>query len=454
MINQEISDILKRGNEEQINQIIYDLIEQNRPVAEYTKQRYNEYAGRVNIMERTFEDTTKINNRLANDFRGDIVDSITGYMYGKPIRWEYTPNKKRTQHEQEKVRETIRRYQRNNNLSELDSTTGEDASIMGRAYWLMYIDQEGQERIMRLRPWEVITVEDATVENVTHGMIYYEVKELKNGIEAGYLKAEFYDETNITFLVQEPGGRFIKDPAYKINPVPHLFDGVPIIQIKNNNLMYSDFEKVQSLIDAYDRTLSDVQNELEEFRLAYLAFFGSEPTAESIKAARRTGAFGMDSEDDVRFITKNLSIEAVKDHKATLEKNIYLFSKTVNMSDEKFSGGQQSGDSRRWKLLSMENRAISKEAKYRKALQRQLQLLISSWKKKGIKLDELEIEFIFTRNVPEERIYLAEIAQKLNGIASEETVLSFIPGVEDPLRELERKRSEKKEAGTQKPPIK
>ena len=444
MTTESAVEIIKTGSIEALNQVVSDMISSNQYVEEYTRKRYAEYAGRVPIELREFQNEMKLNNKLKNDFRGDIVDSITGYLYAKPVRWELKQDAY-SEAERKKIHERIRRFQKLNNVAELDLANGEDAAITGRAYRLLYIDLNGEERVMRLRPWEVVVAEDSTLDEVTHALIYYDTVLIKNGGEVTIRKAEFYDKSTVTYLAQKEGGRFEYDPDQPVNPKPHLFDGVPVIEIRNNNLLVSDFEKVDSLIDAYDRALSDVQNEIEEFRLAYLAFFGVEPTAESIMAARQTGAFGMDIDEDVRFITKDLNVEAIRDHKETLEKNIYLFSKTVNMTDEKFSGGQQSGDSRRWKLMSMENRAIAKESKFRKALQRQLQLLAGVWGKKGMAFDYIDIDFVFTRNVPEERIYLAEIASKLTGIASEETVLSFVPGVEDPKKELEQKRREEKE---------
>jgi SPP1 family phage portal protein len=434
--------IVEYGSLEMLNQVVTDMKESNKKVEQYTRKCYKEYSGNVEIQERSFEDPLKINNKLKNDFRGDIVDNIVGYAFGKPIQWRIDEGNY-TKGALERIQNRIKRFKKTNFIAELDRQTAEDMSICGRAFRLLYIDRKGQERAVRIKPWEAVVVEDATIDEVTHALIYYEMIEIKNGQSTTLYKAEFYDRQNVTYLVSTYDGKYILDPAEPINPKPHMYKGVPVIEFQNNNLLLSDFDKVSTLIDAYDRTVSDVQNELEEFRLAYLAFFGVEPTPAAMKAARQSGAFGMDVGEDIKFITKQLSIEAVKDHRQTLEKNIYQFSKTVNMSDEKFSGSQQSGDSRRWKLLPVENKAITKVSKFTKGLQQQIQLLVTNWSKKGeIKLDPFDVEFVFTRNIPVEQIYQADIAQKINGIASEETTLSFIPGVEDVQQEIERKKKD------------
>jgi len=89
-----------------------------------------------------------------------------------------------------------------------------------------------------------------------------------------------------------------------------------IIVFPNNEEQQGDAEKVLSLIDAYDRTLSDVNSEVEQFRLAYMAFYGYDPDEETLKKAARTGAFGLDEKTEgvgIEFITKDLN-DAVIEH--------------------------------------------------------------------------------------------------------------------------------------------
>lgn len=445
MTTQQAIELIKSGRNEITSTILKDLIADHVPLREYMIKRYNEYAGEVEIKNRIFDNPNKINNKLANDYRGEIVDSIVGYLFGVPIRWTINP-KNYNETEIEKINEYVDDFLTRNDVADLDSTTGEYATICGRAVRLLWVDRQGTERAMNIAPWEVILVEDATVEEVIFAMIYYNITEVDSSLNKTVRRVvEWYDDKTVTYYIEDASGNYILNPSHPVNPVPHLFDFVPVIPFYNSNLKASDFDKVSSLIDAYDRTLSDVQNEIEEFRLAYLAFFGVEPTKEAMQEARRSGAFGMDVGEDIRFITKNLNVEAIKDHKDTLKENIYHFSKTVDMSDEKFSGGTQSGESRRWKLQSFENRAITKERKFTKGLRQMVRVLTSAWAKKGLDLKPEHVKFIFTRNLPVDQAYMADIAVKLKGIASDETTLSFVPGVQDPKAEMEKIRQEEEE---------
>jgi SPP1 family phage portal protein len=207
--------------------------------------------------------------------------------------------------------------------------------------------------------------------------------------------------------------------------------------------MMGDFEKVASLIDAYDILLSDVQDEVEEFRLAYLVAYGIEPSEEVMMQARQTGMFSVsEAGGKMEFLTKDLNGDVVEAHKATLKRNIYLFSKTVDMSDELFSGGSQSGESRKWKLLDLENKAITKERKYTRSLKEEVQCINSVWEKKGIHLDTQDIQFQFHRNLPMEKTNQIDAVVKLKDILSKKTLLQQLPFI-DVNEELARLEEEK-----------
>lgn len=397
-------------------------------------RNYQEYMGAVEIKKRIFENELKVNNQLANDFRGEIVDGLVGYMFGKPVVWK-VENEKFTESERKRIERMLSNFRKINGISDIDAETAEYMSVCGYGARLCWVGLDGLERVKNLKPWEVTFVTDSGTEEVINALYFYE-KEMWNGgtrwIEE---RAEWYDGTFVHFFVNYGQG-FIRDSREPENPKKHLFDFVPVIRFENNNLLMSDFEKVRSLIDAFDRVLSDSQNEIEEFRLAYMVFVGAEPTEEIMRQARKTGAFGTDEGTDIRFITKQINGEFIRDHLKLLNDNIYKFAMAVDMSDEKFSGFQQSGESRKWKLLAFENRAVKKERKFEKGLRAMFRVLCSAWKKKEIPLKAEDLDFEFTRNLPADMLYSAEVSTKLKGLVSEKTRLGLLPFVEDVEKEI------------------
>jgi len=240
------------------------------------------------------------------------------------------------------------------------------------------------------------------------------------------IRAEVYDARSVQSYYKGEG-TYVADGAAKA----HNFDRVPIVEFESNDERKGDFEKVANLVNAYDLTLSDVQNELEEFRMAYMVFTNCTIDSATILKARETGAFNLPRDAKAEFLTKDINAELLEKHKTSLENNIYRFSKTVNMTDEKFSGGAMSGEARKWKLLSLENRAISKERKHTAGLRKMFELIEFLWKAKGGAFDYKEVTFQYTRNIPVELKEASEMAKNFKGIISNKTLFGLLPFVED-----------------------
>lgn len=178
--------------------------------------------------------------------------------------------------------------------------------------------------------------------------------------------------------------------------------------------------------------MSDVNSEIEQFRLAYMAFYGEEPDAETIEKAKQTGAFSiLDTTGKIEFIVKDLPITAVDSHLDRLEANILRFAKSVNFADKEFTSNI-SGESRKFKLMSLENKASTTERKFTKTLQKQYALLADALAKKGdVTFDPQALSFKFTRNLPVSVKEAAETSAILKGLVPEEIRLSLLPFVED-----------------------
>lgn len=436
MTSKEVIRLIQAGANEIKSQIIKDLIKQHNEIRGKMIENYNQYLGSTPITNRTFDNPNKLNNKLRNDYRGEIIDGCTGYLFGKPVVYGVSGNY--SDSELQKINDTLSAFRTRNSIDDLDSTTGEYASVCGYGARLLYVDPEGNERVMNLKPWEVVFVEDATIDEIAYALIYYEIEVVEGKERKTRTKAEFYDKTNVEFWITDNEGNFIPDSTELKNPRAHLFDFVPVIRFQNNNQMLGDFEKVADLIDAYDRVMSDVQNEIEEFRSAYMAFIGAEIDEETITKARQTGAFALDEEGDIKFITKQVDAAFIENHKTTLNDNIYRFAKAVDMRDENFSGASQSGESRKWKLVALENKAVTKERKFVKALRYQFKVLCSAWAKKTLPLRFEDVTFQFTRNLPVDMLYSADVSGRLKGLVSDETRLGLLPFITDPKQEMQR----------------
>src|SRR5690606_28780562 len=118
---------------------------------------------------------------------------------------------------------------------------------------LLYMNQLGQVGIKVIDPRECFLIYDSTVEeNVLAGVRFLDVPNYVN------------DTTQTIFYIytaEQVTEYVINGDAYQfVDEKPHSFGGVPIIMYANNDDATGAFEKVLTLIDAYDLTVSDSLN--------------------------------------------------------------------------------------------------------------------------------------------------------------------------------------------------
>ena len=436
-----------------MSDIFNSLLKDHKPKHDQMISNYKRYQAShspdgVPVFTRKFTDANKINRKLNDAFDADIIDVKLGYMLGNQLLYvmdksAYTTGETLNQGAYDVAQKFLTDFNLANNSEDIDGETLKMAAICGYASRLLYIDSAGQTAIMNVPPWECIYVRDGSVNESQYAMRYYEMMEG----EKLRVMVEWYDPKMVSFYIStddtknKPAGQdadmifrpYVKDGK---SSMPHMFTGIPLIQFANNEEHQGDCDKIYSLIDAYDADLSDVSSELEQFRLAYMAFYGFAPDQETIDRAKKTGAFGMPDEHcKIEFITKNLNDLVIENHLNRLEDNIYKFGKSVNFGDEAFAGNI-SGIAMKFKMFGLESKCITSERKFTVALRTQYKILSTAWKVKGSTIDYLNIAFVWTRNFPLNLLDEAETTVKLKGMVSEKTRLGLLSFVDDPEKEI------------------
>lgn len=426
--------------------IIKLMIEEHRPIKDKMIKLYARYKAEpsgVPILTRKLIDyegigneavkriDDKVNNKLNNSFDSEIIDTKTGYMFGHPITYET---------EDKALKKMVSTFNTRNNIEDSDSELGKTASICGYGARLLYVDEEGNERLRNVDPWEAIILASDDITEPTFGLRYYQVFEWSGETKVTSYRADFYDATYIYSFKSSD-----KELYQLIERKPHMFDGCPLFGVPNNKELKGDTEKVISLIDAYDRTLSDASNEIEQFRLAYLIVKGASLDEEDMENLKKSGVFEVfDENGDVKFLTKEINDTMIENHLNRLEENILRFAKTVNFSDGSF-GGTITGVAMRYKLMALEHKAITMERKMTAAFRYQYKILCSAWDKKILadKNGYLKLWFQFKRNLPVNILEEAQASAQLKGQVSEETRLALLSFVDDVRFELERMAAER-----------
>ena len=445
----EIDEIDRVGISDALLNKIIDKHAANRMYNWNLHKRYEVLDGEVPIFQRIprFDEENPVNNKVNNDFFGEIVDFKTGYFAGKPAVYSYADtveSKEDTGGEEarDEASKALSDFVTRNNMYDCDMDITKFAAIAGYAGRMFYHDTDGNERCMALPSYETIVLSETSIMEPKYGIRYY--KTLGLGGEEIW-KAEFDDGKTIRFYEGCAGGLTEKPEK----AIPNLFGFCAIQGIPNNSEMLGDVEKVMELIDAYDRTVSDENNEIDSFANAYMAFENVEMDDEEIRKGQRTGAFQYFSSGNqpgsIHFITKDINDAFVEHHLERLEENIYRFSKTPNMADENFSQNA-SGVAMKFKLTGLEAKCGMFQAKMITAGVYMFKLLAGCWAKKRIPCNPLQCYITFKRNFP---VDLQNEAQAVSAIISSGmpkriafSQYSFVDDVEEVMQLIEEEKDD------------
>lgn len=378
------------------------------------------YLNKTAILCRPCVDPSKPNNKVVHPFAQYITDTLVGYFVGEPV--SYTSN------EDISHLKMILEY---NDEQDENVTIAKNCSIYGKAYELIYIDEDGIVRFVALDPREVIPVYGTSLDNELVGAVrFYMNTDLVFGVDE--MIVEVYTDKEI---IRYKTGDAVADLHF-LDCKQHGFNSVPIVEYRNNDDCYGDYEGVMALIDAYDTLVSDDLNDFEYFVDAYLALYGYTAEPEDIAKMKQQRVLLMDNDSKAEWLVKKGDSQGIETTKERLERDIHKFSKTPNIND-KYFGGNTSGVAMKYKLLGTENIASIKERKFKKGLQRRLELIsgiLSVLSRPSF--DWMGVDITFTRNIPINEDDVADMIKSLNGIVSKRTLVSQLPFVEDVDQEM------------------
>lgn len=378
------------------------------------------YMNKTAILRRPCVDPSKPNNKVVHPYAQYITDTLTGYFVGEPIT--YSAN--------EDIDNLKMIYEYNDEQDE-NMTLAKDCSIYGKAFEYVYIDKDGNVRFVAMDPRQIIPVYQNTLDSDLIGVIrFYPYRDVVFGIDK--IIIEVYDEKEMRKYETSDA---VADFTY-VGAWPHAFNSVPFVEYKNNDDCYGDFEGVISLIDAYDTLVSDDLNDFEYFVDAYLALYGYTAEPEDIAQMKAQRVLLMDNDSKAEWLVKQGDSTGVETTKQRLEHDIHKFSKTPDSNDTNF-GANVSGVAMRYKLLGTENLGSIKERKFKKGLQRRLELIAYILRVLSRpSFDWLGVDINFTRNLPVNEDDVSAMIKNLNGIVSKKTLVSQLPFVEDPEQEM------------------
>lgn len=133
---------------------------------------------------------------------------------------------------------------------------------------------------------------------------------------------------------------------------------------------------------------------------------------------------------------KEINDTALENYKNRLVSDMHLFSSVPNMTDNAFASNL-SGVAISYKMWSMDQVVAIKERKFKKSLQRRIELITNILNLFGGNYDYRDINVVFNRNRPQNKLENAQIAQMISPFISHQTLLSKLDDIENVQEELE-----------------
>lgn len=401
--------------------LIQELISEHKEYIEAYKELKDFYTGNHAILKQKAKEKYKPDNRLVVNFAKYIVDTFNGYFIGNPVSMF---------HEDKTVNDYLAYIDGYNDQSDNNAELSKICSIYGHGFELVFNDENSEVGITYMTPIDGFVVYDNTIQNKPLFACHYGLND--DDEEVGY----FYTKEAVYQFATVSGAYTI------VEETPNVFGDIPMIEYLENEERQSIFENVKTLINAFNKALSEKANDVEYYADAYLKVLGAEIDEKTLQTLRDTRIINVSGDDTltVEFMTKPSADGTQENLLERLQKLIFEISMVANISDENF--GDSSGISLRYKLQSMDNLAKSKERKFQSGMSRRYRL-ISNYPTSKIGENEwVNIQYKFTRNVPANLAEEADIAQTLSGIVSEETQVSVLSIVQNAKEEVQRKNEE------------
>lgn len=385
------------------------------------------YKGVYPILSQKAKPQYKPDNRLVVNFAKYIVDTFNGFFIGNPVK---------TTCDETAIAEIVEQVQNMNDQDDNNAELAKLTSIYGKAYEMYFVTRNKTLGITYLPPTEAFMIYDeGIVENPLYFVHWYKNTDDE---EVG----SYSDATHIYYFKRNEGSYQITDS------VPHNFDGVPAAEFIENDERQGIYESAMTLINGFNKALSEKANDVDYFADSYLKILGAKMDEADKLELRNQRIINLENIGGeqlvVEFMGKPNADETQEHLLTTMERLIYQICMVPNINDEKF--GTSSGIAMQYKLLNTLNLFKAKQRKFESGMNRRWQLLFSHPLINGkVKADDWgKLRYRFTPNLPANALEEAQTAAQLSGIVSRQTQLETLSIVDNVQAEIERIEEEEK----------
>ena len=398
------------------------LDEHTREVNNRFQKLLDAYMSDHDILHEVEKPKYKPDNRVVVNFPKYIVDTMNGFFIGNPVK---------TVAEEDNVAEFVEYLDQYNDQDDNNAELSKICSIFGKGYEMYFTDEESELCITYLSPIEAFMIfDDSILERPLYFVRRY--KDRKNN-EYGSIANKY----GVRYFKVTGGLQWLDEDWQQR---PHYFPDVPATEYVENMERQGLFEPVLTMVNAYNKAVSEKANDVDYFADAYMKILGVKMENDDLSHIRDNRIINFEGEDAekiiVDFMGKPESDTTQENLLERLERLIFQISMVANISDENFGGS--TGIALKYKLQAMSNLEKTKERKFTSGMNRRYKLLFGHPSSKVPADAWVQLHYRFTPNIPANLLEEAQIAAQMEGITSHETQLKVLSVVDDVQSELDK----------------
>ncbi len=389
------------------------------------KKMYDYYKGKTDAIQNYQFITKRSNNKVNLNYIKKFVKEEVSYSVGKELAYESISGISESVKD---INYTISHWESSHNINLMKYLL-----IFSEIYELYYLDSLSNLNSKVIMPLEGYALTNKLGEVILFIHCY---------------KEDFIDKEYIDV--------YSKNQIWKLNdkfevvagPISHIFGRVPVSHgvlsyEKENDTIFNDIKGLQ---DAFETNLSDISNEISDFRNAYLKFLNAQIDKEQVEKMKEMGIIQFSGEkSNAEWLIKNINDTFIQNTLDAYEDKIYQIGCHINANEKMQSN--TSSLALRARLNAMENKCTLNTNAHKDIVKKRIEFICIYLRvKQGKEYDPKDINIKYTPNIPQDDLMMAQILSQVpEGIISKETGRAQFSFIANSLVEAERVAKEQKE---------
>nr|DAE09608.1 MAG TPA: portal protein [Siphoviridae sp. ctDtx1] len=393
----------------------------------YTKM-YQYYKGDTDAIKKYLFITERSNLKINVNYIKKFIKEEVAYTLGNDITYE-------SRNDNESVVKDIEYYTAHwNELHDTDVM--KYLLIFTKVYELYYIDDKADFCSKIIKPTDGYAYYDKA-----SGKILFFIHAFKNDFDNTTTYVDVYTDD----LIYHFDAKFNEIAS----PTTNIFGEVPVTigELTDENIDDSLYKDMKGLQDAFETNLSDIGNEISDFRNAYLLFKNAQIDPKEVGDMKKLGViqFPESSNGDAQWLIKNINDTFIQNTLDRYHDTMYEIACHINHNEKLQSN--LSGITLRSRLIVLENKCGLEIKAHKNIVKNRIRFLfIYLDLKKNKMYDYKDVKALYTPNIPSDDLATAQmLAQVPERIISKDTARGLFSFVNNKVAEAEKVKKEQEE---------